>query len=163
MNAWIADVLSWPIANSYRFWRHLPIAFVLVLASCATPTPTFTVGQLEDSGGRKVDGGDLTGLFAGRTHYGTYLDDQSTWVEYYAPDGRLAYVPGGRPQYGNWWVSGDEACFEYEKNDDPGPFCFYFYRLDQRIYGVDNIDRRDAQVFFVVDDMRTGDVERLAR
>ena len=138
------------------------IAFLLLLSSCAAQTPTFTLGQLAGLGGRPVDAENLSDLLADRTFYGTYLDDEQRWIEYYSSDGRLLLDAGGRPKPGNWWVAGDEACFEYEIGD-PGPFCFYLYRLDRRIYGVDNVKGDAARVYFVVNDVKIGDVEGLSR
>lgn len=138
------------------------IAFLFLLASCASQTPTFTLGQLRALGARQVDSQGLTDLISDRTFYGTYLNNEKRWIEYYSSDGRLAYDGGGRPDFGSWWISDDEACFEYELSD-PGPFCFFFYRLDGRVYGVDNVNGDSAAVFFVVDEMKVGDVDGLSR
>lgn len=143
-------------------WRPITaVAFLLLLASCATQTPTFTAGQLRSLGGRPVAPQNLADLFSNRTFYGTYLNNENRWIEYYSSDGRLAYDGGGRPDFGSWWISDDEACFEYEVGD-PGPFCFFFYRLDGRVYGVDNVNSDSGTVFFVVDDVKVGDVEGLS-
>ena len=155
--------ISGRLPHATSGWPAIACAAMVVLfAGCATPQDTFTLAQLESMGASRLDGRDLREAFANRTHYGTHLDDGSTWLEYYAPDGSLAFIPGGRPQYGRWWVSGEEVCFEYVTDSEPGPYCFFFYRLDQSLYGVENVNRADAEVYFIIDDIRVGDVEGLA-
>lgn len=73
-----------------------------------------------------VDPAALRGLFADRTFYGRYAN-AATWVEYYAPDGRLAYWDGC-PHAGRWWIENAEACFHYPTMVGGNTFCFDVYR-----------------------------------
>jgi len=75
---------------------------------------------------RVVDPVTLHGLFADRTFYGRYAN-ATNWVEYYAPDGRLAYWDGC-PHAGRWWIENAEACFHYPTMVGGNTFCFDVYR-----------------------------------
>ena len=75
---------------------------------------------------RVDDPAALRGLFADRTFYGRYAN-ATNWVEYYAPDGRLAYWDGC-PHAGQWWIEGAEACFHYPTMVGGNTFCFDVYR-----------------------------------
>jgi len=87
---------------------------------------------ITDSDGRTriADRAELTRLFAERTFYGRYADD-SDFIEYYAPDGRVAYWDGC-PHTGQWWVepasAGAVICFVYPTMAPAGPHCFNVYR-----------------------------------
>lgn len=74
---------------------------------------------------RVDDQAELSRLFADRTFYGRYSDG-SNFVEYYAPDGRLAYWDGC-PHTGRWWIEAATACFEYPTLAGGSTFCFDVY------------------------------------
>jgi hypothetical protein len=90
---------------------------------------------------------ELTGLFADHTFYGRYAGG-SNFVEYYAPDGRLAYWDGC-PHSGRWWIEGATACFHYPTMLGGNTFCFDVYRapsagLEFRTSGSDPLWIADA-------------------
>jgi len=100
--------------------RSLVLAAVLALGAIS-PAP----GQ-SSARERVTDPAELRGLFADRTFYGRYAN-ATNWVEYYAPDGRLAYWDGC-PHAGRWWIEGAEACFHYPTMVGGNTYCFDVYR-----------------------------------
>lgn len=90
---------------------------------CAMPGAAWPQSSARE---RIEDPDVLRGLFADRTFYGRYAN-AADWVEYYAPDGRLAYWDGC-PHAGRWWIQGAEACFHYPTLVGGNTFCFDVYR-----------------------------------
>ena len=97
--------------------RLLTIA--LLVAPAAVEAQTSARARVDDPA-------VLHTLFADRTFYGRYAN-ATDWVEYYAPDGRLAYWDGC-PHAGRWWIENAEACFHYPTMVGGNTFCFDVYR-----------------------------------
>jgi hypothetical protein len=103
----------------------LPTVCRLLFAAllCVMPNHGWTQSSARE---RVDDPATLRGLFADRTFYGRYAN-ATDWVEYYAPDGRLAYWDGC-PHAGRWWIENAEACFHYPTMVGGNTFCFDVYR-----------------------------------
>lgn len=106
----------------------------LLLSACVTAEQ-----KLVESGGQKLTGEALIELFADKTHYAVYPANHSranevSYIEYYRPDGRLAYEVKGELHQGQWIVEGDHVCFLYDTDSKSGiRNCQNFYR-DKDIY-----------------------------
>lgn len=103
----------------------LPTVCRLLLIALLATLPGHAVAQTS-ARERVDDPATLRALFADRTIYGRYAN-AADWVEYYAPDGRLAYWDGC-PHAGRWWIEGAEACFHYPTMVGGNTFCFDVYR-----------------------------------
>lgn len=123
-----------PLLRALRLLLALVLTPAAAHAQSAPPAPVTAPAE-------------LAGLFADRTFYGRYSGG-ARWVEYYAPDGRLAYFDGC-PHAGRWWIDGTAACFHYPTMAGRNTFCFDVYRtpaagLEFRLVGSDPLWIADA-------------------
>ena len=78
----------------------------------------------EDEARPVADAAAITALLHDHTFYGTYVDSNRPWMEYYSPDGRSAFWVDGCVYRGRWWADGEQACFAYPELSARDPSCF---------------------------------------
>ena len=97
-----------------------------------------------ERGYRQLTGAEIRDLITGNTVEGRYNYDAGTFVEFYAPDGRVTTLISDKDIYrGRWSIDGDRLCFIYPENGDATPRC-----IEQMMKGGHILDfRTDGPTF----------------
>ena len=136
------------------------LLLVASLSNALAQSPAFE--KILANGARPVTGPELTALLADRTHYGRFLESPDTWIEYYAPDGRLAFDDGRDVSFGSWRVAKDQVCFRYLGSSDNDVPCYRYFMLGEIAYGVLTNEAGMSVVSYRVDAIVAGDPEALS-
>ena len=82
---------------------------------------------------RSLDGPQSVELVVGNTVEGRYTDTPGTFIDYFAPDGRLVSAePDGKIYRGIWKARYTEFCIQYDDPTRPHYRCFSFFVKDGR-------------------------------
>ena len=120
------------------------LSALLVLSACAEQSgPTLAVPEnpakaaFLDKGYRQLTGAEIRELVSGNTVEGRYNFDTGTFVDFYAPDGRitsLLNLRNGEELYqGRWSIDGERLCFVFPENDSSAPLCIEQLEKDGHI------------------------------
>lgn len=137
-------------------------AALLVATMPAALAQSLALDKILGNGGRPVSGQELTDILSGQTQYGRFLQGRGSWIEYYAPDGRLAFDNGRDVSFGAWRVAKNEACFRYLGDADRNVQCYRYFLLGDFAYGVRTNDAGESHVSYRVDAIVAGDPEGLS-
>jgi hypothetical protein len=107
---------------------------------------------------RSLDGPQSVTLVAGNTVQGRYTDIPGTFIDYFAPDGRLVSVePDGKIYRGTWKARYTQFCVRYDAPKPPHLLCFDFFEKDGRYSSF----RPGGAGFFDISTITPGNVKNL--
>jgi len=107
---------------------------------------------------RSLDGPQTVELVSGNTVTGHYSVTEGTFVDYFAPDGRLvSREPDGTVYQGTWSARYTQFCTQHDNPARPHQYCFNFYEADSRYSWF----RPGGQGFYDVDSITPGNVKNL--
>ncbi len=102
-----------------RIFAVLGLATAVLSACIAT-----TKERYMEDGYYLLSGAEISELVSDRTVEGLYGSGAGSFVEYYAPDGRISTKePSTQGYIGTWEVDGDLLCFTYPTGTGSFPKC----------------------------------------
>ena len=131
--------------------KALIIAAMLALAgadaAAATQSPA-TVGELLDSGGKQLTGGEIAKLFAGATIGGPALNQpdvrfQVTYLTNGTAAGEIASAGGSTQLTGTWSANQSNQYCQDLRTAQGMPIlgCFYYFTIGNRLFMATANDR----------------------
>jgi len=136
------------------------LAAVLAVSACAEQSgPQSPKNRpVTREGGRSLDAPQSVELVVGNTVKGHYSDTPGTYVDYFAPDGRLVTrEPDGQIYNGTWKARYTQFCVQYDLPKPTYLQCFEFAEYN----GGYSTFRPGGAGFYDIDSITPGNTEDL--
>lgn len=147
-----------------RFKMTALLAALLALSACAEKKEGPRYGYRADNrseyrtADRSLDGPQTVELVSGNTVIGHYSVTEGTFIDYFAPDGRLvSREPDGMVYQGTWSARYTQFCTQHDNPARPHQYCFDVFETDGRYSWF----RPGGQGFYDVDSIAPGNVKSL--